>query len=933
MSYLRILQIVSIPALCTCYCISHRNKFLQRHHKWTVHAQPRIFKNPERRERLRCKPGTFSWTVDKYNRITSAEGSKNEPCPPHCTIFPVYKNGRRFPHPSEPNRIIIEYDNFLLCYDNCTRSASWTLEHLTVRNVCRPIQHSDNAVRRDIRVPLHFSTEIGDFDNEEDPENDWRYKGKNKRKKYEKMYLVYPQLYPGDVDDPLVCTNIVPEERGPNGSIWEDLYYYLKFLIPKYDNIYVCSGPLYLPQEGKDGNRFVEYAQMGPKKVAIPTHFFKVIASQKKDNTFRFECFKIKNEPLKDYLEIKNCTVSRKKLEAEAGFRIFDQITPKMISCRKMHPEFETPKPENIFNIASSATGHAHSDSGPATSGPPSLVSVFANAIPGPAKLTSGPISGSSSSVVGSAKFASGSAGSVVAPAGYVIGSTKFGSGLASSVVAPASSVVAPASSVVAPASYVVGSANFAGGSASSASGSKNFVSGSASFASENPSSASGPTDAMFGSASLAAEHTISSSGPTSSAFQLASFASGLASTDFDPANSASGFTEFENSDVKASSDFAGPTVNECSEYPMVEECSENPTVKECLAGPIVKECSASIYSDSESFNVKECSAAPTVEECSASFTVEECSAGPVVKECPIVVECSAGPVVKECPTVKECSAGPTSIYSDSESFPVKECSAGPTSIYSDSESFTVKEYSESIYSNSESFNVKVCSDSDCSVVKTCLAENYEVKACPDSEYPKFEIFNVEACLDSEYPESVSFDVKACLDSGYLECESSDVKTCFDYEYTESENFDSNVCYDFGNTEPENSNNEGCSKNLDEKAFSDTENTKSENLDEEACSDTENNESENLEEEACSDTEYTEPKNSDGESSLFDYDYTESENSLLTATCLTEPRTERTESEYYDIPAPNPEYTESEESDVKIYSDPDSGYSEFEYFL
>ncbi len=41
--------------------------------------------------------------------------------------------------------------------------------------------------------------------------------------------------------------------------------------------VHVISGPLYLPQESKEGKRLVSYPVIGSHDVAVPTHFFKVL--------------------------------------------------------------------------------------------------------------------------------------------------------------------------------------------------------------------------------------------------------------------------------------------------------------------------------------------------------------------------------------------------------------------------------------------------------------------------------------------------------------------------------------------------------------------------------------------------------------------------------------------------------------------------------
>ena len=41
-------------------------------------------------------------------------------------------------------------------------------------------------------------------------------------------------------------------------------------------NVYVVTGPLYLPRQEPDGKLYVKYQVIGKNQVSVPTHFFKV---------------------------------------------------------------------------------------------------------------------------------------------------------------------------------------------------------------------------------------------------------------------------------------------------------------------------------------------------------------------------------------------------------------------------------------------------------------------------------------------------------------------------------------------------------------------------------------------------------------------------------------------------------------------------------
>lgn len=72
--------------------------------------------------------------------------------------------------------------------------------------------------------------------------------------------------------------------------------------------MYVCTGPLYLPQREVDGKMYVRYQVIGKNSVAVPTHFFKIVVYEQEDHSLAMESYvmpnqKIDNEtPLKAFL-------------------------------------------------------------------------------------------------------------------------------------------------------------------------------------------------------------------------------------------------------------------------------------------------------------------------------------------------------------------------------------------------------------------------------------------------------------------------------------------------------------------------------------------------------------------------------------------------------------------------------------------------------
>ena len=60
------------------------------------------------------------------------------------------------------------------------------------------------------------------------------------------------------MNESFYLTNIVPQDFDNNGGFWYRMEGYCRHLTRRYSDVYVISGPLYLPQE-ENGNRVVKY--------------------------------------------------------------------------------------------------------------------------------------------------------------------------------------------------------------------------------------------------------------------------------------------------------------------------------------------------------------------------------------------------------------------------------------------------------------------------------------------------------------------------------------------------------------------------------------------------------------------------------------------------------------------------------------------------
>src|SRR6185295_1827713 len=77
--------------------------------------------------------------------------------------------------------------------------------------------------------------------------------------------------------DTFYMTNMCPQCPQLNRGYWAKLEKYVRDLTKDHANVYVVTGPLYLPSVEADGKKYVKFQVIGPNDVAVPTHFFKII--------------------------------------------------------------------------------------------------------------------------------------------------------------------------------------------------------------------------------------------------------------------------------------------------------------------------------------------------------------------------------------------------------------------------------------------------------------------------------------------------------------------------------------------------------------------------------------------------------------------------------------------------------------------------------
>ena len=96
-------------------------------------------------------------------------------------------------------------------------------------------------------------------------------------------------------------------------------------MVKKFDNVWVVTGPLYLPKKEADNKFYVKYEVIGPHSVSVPTHFFKVVLCESK-GSYSLLSYVLPNQPCDNSVALSSYIVPIDSIERAAGFLLFEKI-------------------------------------------------------------------------------------------------------------------------------------------------------------------------------------------------------------------------------------------------------------------------------------------------------------------------------------------------------------------------------------------------------------------------------------------------------------------------------------------------------------------------------------------------------------------------------------------------------------------------------
>ncbi|XP_048872387.1 nuclease EXOG, mitochondrial-like [Brienomyrus brachyistius] len=209
------------------------------------------------------------------------------------------------------------YANHVLSYDQVKKTPRWVAEHLSNAKLQGSAERKHCKFRPDPGVPELFTAHNEDYLGSGWSRGHMAPAGDNKFSEQAMAETFY-------------LSNIVPQNYENNAGFWNRLEMYCRNLTEKFEDVWVISGPLTLPEVGADGKKTISYKLIGKRDVAVPTHLYKVVLAQRSLSSPKLAlgAFVVPNQPIGYDHPLTEFQVSLMDMEKLTGLRFFPKVDP-----------------------------------------------------------------------------------------------------------------------------------------------------------------------------------------------------------------------------------------------------------------------------------------------------------------------------------------------------------------------------------------------------------------------------------------------------------------------------------------------------------------------------------------------------------------------------------------------------------------------------
>ncbi|DBB17295.1 hypothetical protein WJX82_005669 [Trebouxia sp. C0006] len=210
------------------------------------------------------------------------------------------------------------HQNFVLSFDSAKRNAKWVLEHITKESSSGKGSRADVRFFEDAVLEPRFRSRLDDYRNSG----------------YDRGHLAPAANHKGDqvgLSETFSMSNISPQVgKGFNRDYWARFERFVKTLAWSSDDVYIVTGPLYVPQRTPQGY-VMHHPMIGkpPCLVAVPTHFYKVVLAESRSRLpfgapkVSVGAFVMPNGQIQPDMPLTAFSVPLQMLENVAGMKFF----------------------------------------------------------------------------------------------------------------------------------------------------------------------------------------------------------------------------------------------------------------------------------------------------------------------------------------------------------------------------------------------------------------------------------------------------------------------------------------------------------------------------------------------------------------------------------------------------------------------------------
>lgn len=215
-------------------------------------------------------------------------------------------------------------ESYVAAYDPRTRVSSWVLERLDQTCISGQSDRRNCQFREDPSVhEFHRATNT-----------DFRGSGFDRGHMAAAANHKWSQRA---MDDTFLLSNIAPQNPDLNQNMWNRLEQQVRSLTRLYRNVFVCTGPLFLPRQEADGKLYVTYRVLGQNHIAVPTHFFKVLILELPDaQGVELRSYIMPNQPVPEQTPLEQFLVPIEMVERASGLLFVPNILRTTGSIREL---------------------------------------------------------------------------------------------------------------------------------------------------------------------------------------------------------------------------------------------------------------------------------------------------------------------------------------------------------------------------------------------------------------------------------------------------------------------------------------------------------------------------------------------------------------------------------------------------------------------